>query len=126
MSTPAAYCYPIELVSVYDGDTVTANVDVGFGWRKTKLKCRLFGIDTPEIRGSSKEEKVLAYAAKAFLKELLEGADEVILNSVAKPDKYGRCLAVLWADGVDVSDLMIKEGHARPYDGGTKSSWVTK
>jgi len=123
MNTPTPYCYPVEIISVYDGDSCTVNVDIGFGWRKTKLKCRLYGIDTPEIRGSSAEEKELAYAAKAFLKELLEGADVVLLRSIAKPDKFGRCLAQLWADGVDVSDFMIKEGYARAYDGGTKSIW---
>ncbi len=46
MGAPPVFCYPFTLVSVYDGDTITAALDVGFGWEKKKLKCRLYGIDT--------------------------------------------------------------------------------
>ncbi len=89
---PQPYCYPVKVVSVYDGDTLTVQVDVGFGWKKEKLKVRLYGIDTPELRGSSPEEKVLSRAAKAALLGMLETAELVILHSMTKPDKYGRCL----------------------------------
>lgn len=125
MSTPPdTYCYPATVVSIYDGDTVTMRVDVGFGWSKEKVKCRIQGIDTPEYRGASEEEKVLSRAAKAFLSELLSGAELIILRSMTKPDKYGRSIVALWADGKDVSQLMIEAGHARAYDGGTKQPWA--
>jgi micrococcal nuclease len=50
------YYYVAEVVSVYDGDTCTCVVDLGF---KTfqRIKVRLVGIDTPEIRTKDLEEK---------------------------------------------------------------------
>jgi len=86
MNTPTPYCYPVEIISVYDGDSCTVNVDIGFGWRKTKLKCRLYGIDTPEIRGSSAEEKELAYAVKniaplvEFQRDASKATNEILMN----------------------------------------------
>ena len=124
MSVPNVFCYPIKVISVYDGDSLTAQVDVGFGWKKEKLKCRLYGIDTPEIRGSSDEEKEMARAAKQALWAMLENAGRVVMHSMTKPDKYGRCLVKLWADDIDVSQRMIELGHARAYDGGAKQPWV--
>ena len=43
------YYYIAEVVSVYDGDTCTCVVDLGFK-TSTRIKVRLVGIDTPEIR----------------------------------------------------------------------------
>ena len=50
------YYYKAEVLSVYDGDTCTCLVDLGF---KTfvRVKIRLIGIDTPEIRTKDLEEK---------------------------------------------------------------------
>jgi len=125
MNEPQVFCYPVlEIMSVYDGDTLTVRADLGFGLIKHKLKIRIFGIDTPEIRGSGPEEKALAKQARDYLRELLESATDVTFHSVSKPDKYGRCLARLWADGASVEQHMLETEFARPYAGGTKQPWV--
>ena len=54
------YCYPIEIVSVYDGDTITCNIDLGFKIKLYKQKIRLFGINTPEVRGKSRPEGLIS------------------------------------------------------------------
>ena len=48
------YFYKAEIVSVYDGDSVTAIIDMGLHTFR-KLKVRLSGIDAPELRGLEKE-----------------------------------------------------------------------
>ena len=44
------YVYKAYVRSVYDGDTITVDIDVGFGITLTSQKIRLRGIDTPEVR----------------------------------------------------------------------------
>ena len=72
------YTYRAKIISVYDGDTVTALVDLGFGI-STKIKVRLKGINTPELRGPI-EEKVKGIAAREFLKGKVLNKDIVIKN----------------------------------------------
>lgn len=125
MSTkPAAYVYQAHVVSVYDGDTVTAVLDLGMSLTR-KVSCRLAGIDTPEIRTKVAGEKEAAYSARDRVRELI--LDKwVTVQSIAKPDKYGRLLVRIWTeDGQCINDLLISEGHAIAYDGGTKISWAS-
>lgn len=49
------YQYKAEIIDVYDGDTVTAVVDLGF-LHFQEMKLRLYGIDTPELRGEEREQ----------------------------------------------------------------------
>jgi len=121
-STPAPYVYRAEVISVYDGDTVTAMVDLGMSLQK-KCSCRLYGIDTPEKYGKRAGEKAAAKKALERVEELILGK-WVTLHSVAEPDKYGRLLTDIWIDDVHVNQLLIDEGLALPYDGGTKPTWV--
>ena len=86
------------------------------------------GINTPESRTRDLEEKARGLAAKARVKELLEGADIIQLKSHGV-GKYGRCLGELSIDIVDgqekmtlesVNEILIKEGHAVEYHGGKR------
>ena len=45
------YTYKARCVSVYDGDSITLDIDLGFNHWMLNQKIRLLGIDTPEIRG---------------------------------------------------------------------------
>jgi endonuclease YncB( thermonuclease family) len=38
-------------------------------------------------------------------------------------DKYGRDLIRLILDGADAADILISQGHARPYGGGAREGW---
>ncbi len=46
------YEYKAKIIEVYDGDTFTFEVDLGFSIT-VKEKIRLAGINTPEVRGKS-------------------------------------------------------------------------
>ena len=117
------YEYKVKITRVIDGDTVDAEVDLGFD-TFIKDRIRLMGLDTPESRTSNKKEKALGLAAKAYLKELLrENKGDVILRTSKEgKGKFGRILGTLLIyDGMtSVNQMLIDEGHARDYFGGSK------
>ncbi len=116
------YEYSGTLIRVVDGDTVvlsltkkiTLEVDFGFYVKVAEVDFRLKGINTPEIRGETKERGI---AAKAHLLGLLSAKPLRVVSY--KTDKYGRWLAEIFVtvDGVEksVNQLMIDDGYAVPY-----------
>ena len=117
------YEYKVKITRVIDGDTVDAEVDLGFD-TFIKDRIRLMGLDTPESRTRNKKEKALGLAAKAYLKELLkENKGDIILRTSKEgKGKFGRILGTLLIyDGkTNVNQMLIDEGHARDYFGGSK------
>ena len=117
------YEYKVKITRVVDGDTVDAEVDLGFD-TFIKDRIRLMGLDTPEARTRNKKEKALGLAAKAYLKELLkENKGDIILRTSKEgKGKFGRILGTLLIyDGkTSVNQMLIDEGHARNYFGGSK------
>ena len=104
--------------SVYDGDSLRADIDL------CNQAIRINGIDTPEMRGKgvTKQEKVLAKAARDRVKELIKKAFWLESLDGGKKDKYGRILGNIYTlNGLDVAKTLIDEGHAVAYDGGTKT-----
>lgn len=89
-------------------------------------RVRLLGFDAPETwrpEGVSPKELAMALAAKARLSQLLHsGMARLVLTG--RKCKYGRDLGRLEVGGRDVAEIMIREGHARPYDGGRRLPWV--
>ena len=113
------FVYNAELDRVIDGDTVDVTLDLGFNVKLHKQRCRLAGIDTPESRTRDLAEKALGLQAKARLQELCHGHFKI--KSLGK-GKYGRILAIPYTqDGENICEILIKEGHAVEYHGGTKT-----
>ena len=121
------YTYNIKLLRVVDGDTIDAKIDLGFDV-SVKKRVRFLGVNAPESRTRDLEEKAKGLAAKDRVKQLLEGANIIQLQSHGV-GKYGRCLGELHIDVVDgqekitlesVNKLLIKEGHAVEYHGGKR------
>ncbi len=124
MSDKDPYIYRIKSVGrVVDGDTIDADIDLGFDISLTK-RIRLAGIDTPESRTTDKAEKALGLDAKNWLKHRLEEAKDIIIRTELpdSTEKYGRIIGHLYINGEDASlnNQMITEGYALAYDGGTK------
>ena len=115
------YQYKAKLLKVVDGDTVDALIDCGFSTFK-KERIRLYGINTPECRTRDKEEKKRGLAAKARLKELIkENKNEFIVETrIDKKGKFGRILGDFIVDDRRATDILIEEGHAVAYFGGSK------
>jgi micrococcal nuclease len=116
------YVYRIKSVGrVVDGDTIDADIDLGFDISLTK-RIRLAGIDSPESRTTNLKEKALGLESKEWLKKSLEGAKDIIIKT-EKPDsteKYGRIIGHLFINGQETSlnNQMIDEGYALAYEGG--------
>ena len=124
MADKDPYIYRIKSVGrVVDGDTIDADIDLGFDISLTK-RIRLAGIDTPESRTKDLAEKALGLDAKNWLKHRLEDAEDIIIRTQLpdSTEKYGRIIGQLYINGEDASlnNQMITEGYALPYDGGTK------
>mgnify|MGYP003335816899 FL=1 len=89
---------------------------------------RVAGVDTPEKRTRDLEEKELGIDATNWLKAKLDGAisgdDDLVIRTelVGGVGKYGRLLGWLYIGDAEQSlnELMIQEGYAWEYDGGTK------
>ena len=116
-----------EINRVLDGDTIDVTIDLGFDLYK-KERVRIAGVDTPEKRTRDLEEKALGIDATNWLKDKLEGAidgdDELTIRTELKGGvgKYGRLLGRVYIGDAELSlnELMITEGYAHAYDGGTK------
>lgn len=94
---------PCEIVSVHDGDTLTATVTL-------KMNVRLLDCWAPELRESR------GPAAKAKLVELASGKTGVLTiplgHDIGSSFTFGRVLGRLSIDGRDVSDQMVASGLA--------------
>ena len=116
-----------RVVKVYDADTITvaARVPTREGSAVHRFPVRLIGIDTPEIKGGTRQETLVAKHARDKLVFLHKNM--VRLESGDKNDKYGRLLARVFYDDLCVNDWLVAQKLAVPYDGGTKNSpksWV--
>ena len=132
----------VRVVDIYDGDTV--QVVLNDQGRYIRIKCRLSGIDTCEIRSKRAANKRLAYAARNRLAALITGGSSATFEDASRrtvrahlenqpailrakcgrADKYGRVLIKLFAetDGVSVGVTLIQERLAYRYHGGKKMS----
>jgi micrococcal nuclease len=102
------YEYSCSIIKVVDGDTVDAQVDLGFDI-SIKLRFRLAWINAPEM--NTEEGK----AAKLRLMELLPVATICNVRTLKdKREKYGRYLADIQSPQSSqwVCETLVKEGHA--------------
>lgn len=107
------YNYKATITAVYDGDTVTADVDLGFYMIQKKVKIRLYGIDTPELRDKNPELKLAAQNSRDALKKHVLN-QEVTLKSYGK-GKYGRWLCEIFVGDTNINQWLIEKGLAKPY-----------
>lgn len=106
-----------KIVYIYDGDTMHCVFNV-FGdyylWN-----CRIWGVDTPEIRTKNKEEKEKGIEVRDELRTRFQ--DKIVTIKCYEFDKYGRLLIdVYMDDGVLLSQWLIKNKYGYVYHGGTK------
>lgn len=119
--------YEVKLLKIVDGDTVDVDINLGFGVWLHDERVRIIGIDTPESRTSDKVEKVFGLAAKSRLKELVSD-NSILVTTEDKhgedmKGKFGRILGDFIIGEDDnrlVTDVLISEGHAVAYFGGSK------
>lgn len=109
--------YRATIVDVYDGDTVKADIDLGFGIVKRRETLRLAAINAPEVRGETREAGIAA--RDALRRKVLHA--EVELSTMKtrrgsdKRGKYGRYIATLHLGAENVNLWMVSNGFATPY-----------
>ena len=125
------YIYRVKkVIKVVDGDTIDADIDLGFDISLTK-RVRLSGVDTPESRTTDLKEKTLGLEVKEWLKKKLQDQTDIIIKTELpdSTEKYGRILGQLFVGDKEVMSVnkkksvnqqMIDEGYAWPYKGDTK------
>jgi len=110
------YCYRVnKVLSVYDGDTCTLDVNLGFGISFV-IKVRLANINTPELRGGTDETKAAGYRARNRLRDILiDTSDPIFIKTTRdKTGKYGRYIGEIFVGNSDVSvnQMLVNEGLA--------------
>lgn len=109
------FYYRAQVVSVYDGDTCRADIDLGFGIWKKKETLRLHRINAPEVRGETREDGL---QSRDFLRGLILDKDVVVQSIKDRQGKYGRYLAEIWlyenrtGEWLNVNDLLVAKGMA--------------
>jgi endonuclease YncB( thermonuclease family) len=97
-------------VIIIDGDTI--DID--------GTRIRIVAIDTPEtFRSRCERELILGLAAKQRLRELLDSGP--VTFTPQGLDRYRRTLARVFVDGVDVGDVLLREGFALAYIPGPRA-----
>lgn len=109
-----------KVTSIYDGDTFRANLDGFPDLIGHRIGIRVAGVDTPEIKGKCKKEKLLARKAKQFAVIMLRSGNQIKLKNL-KRGKYFRIVADVYIDGVSLADELIRVGLGVVYNGGKKN-----
>ena len=109
-ATADLYVYSAELVRVIDGDTVVLDIDLGIDQWARKQHCRLIGINAPEPHT---ETRKAGDAATWRLRELLKTTECLLVRThYDKKGTFRRLLVELWADGINLNQRLVDEGHA--------------
>jgi micrococcal nuclease len=99
------YVYRVANYRVVDGDTLEVTLDLGFStFRKEKV--RLARINAPELKTE------LGPVSKGHLSELLDGKVLTVQTKKDEKDRYGRYVAEVWVEGVNVNDRMVADNAA--------------
>lgn len=106
------YTYRAFVRKVYDGDTITCDISLGFDVELKGQKIRLSRINTPEVRGKEREEGLKSRDA---LREKIANKWVVIKTQKDKKGKFGRWLGEVWLDDTCMNDWLLQEGYAKPY-----------
>ena len=113
-NTEPFYIYRAKVTEVYDGDTVTVDIDLGFSVILRKQKIRLCGINAPEVKGESRE---LGLVTRDWLREHILGKDIILHTIRDRSEKYGRYLGIIYLPeiGTNINEELLQLGLAIPY-----------
>lgn len=112
------YHYRAIVTYVYDGDTITVDIDLGLNTWIRGEKLRLHRINAPELRGIEREQGLLS---RDFLRSQIDGKEVFIQTIKDKRGKYGRYIAEIWVPEendvwTNMNDLLVEKGFAHYQD----------
>tara|TARA_Y100001938_G_scaffold91444_1_gene125447 strand:+ start:1461 stop:1787 length:327 start_codon:yes stop_codon:yes gene_type:complete len=104
--------YRALVQKVYDADTITVDIDLGFDIILKKQKIRLVGINAPEVRGEERQHGLISRDA---LRSKIANKWVIIQTEKDKKGKYGRWLGTVVLDGENINNWLLNEGLATIY-----------
>jgi micrococcal nuclease len=129
--TSKLYYYAADVTDVYDGDTLTVDLDLGLGVWQHGVTIRLWKVDTPEVRGAEREKGL-------EVRDLVRGLilhKSILLRTILdkrgedRTGKFGRLLGEVLVTNergalINVNDLLLGLGLAIPMneDGSTATT----
>lgn len=104
------YHYQAVVDKIVDGDTIKVTIDLGFTvyW---KSSCRLYGINTPELKSSDPLVRAKAIEAKQYLIDNLPIGTKILIHS-RELDKYGRPLVEVYLNDRHINQDILSQGLA--------------
>lgn len=108
------FTYRAQVVSIYDGDTIRVDIDLGFSQWSRNIPVRLAGLDAPEIRGVERIEGLLS--KDWLVAQIPPGTWITIKTQKDRKEKFGRYLAkIQMPDGSILNAAMIAAKFAAVY-----------
>jgi micrococcal nuclease len=118
------YIYKAYVTDVYDGDTITCIIDCGFNIGMQKTKIRLYGINTPELRG---EDRTLGLFVRDELRKKILNKHIFLKTIKDKKGKYGRYLGNIYIENeldtdeedekyLCINDWLLENNYAVIYE----------
>lgn len=105
------YKYNAQVVSVYDGDSITVDIDLGFGIIYKNQKIRLADINAPEIRGEEREAGLISRDA---LRKKILFKNVILLTQKDRKGKYGRYIGTI--EVIETTDILNEDGYPDAID----------
>ena len=114
---PELWRYPFRPARVIDGDTLDAEIDLGFGIT-TVQRVRLAGVQAPELTRGNLNYGDPGYEAYRYASRRLseaKGHAELISSRLGK---WRRWLGIVFLpdSSLTLSEELLKEGHALPWN----------
>ncbi len=106
------YEYRAYVRKVYDADTITVDIELGFDIVVKNQKIRLLGIDAPEVRGKERERGLVS---RDQLRGRISNKWIIIKTKQDKKGKYGRWLGTVYLDKENINNWLLEEGLAEEY-----------
>ena len=106
------YTYRALVTAVYDGDTITADIDMGFEVTFKNQKIRLYGINSPEVKGVTRPAGL---ASRDALRKKILNKQVILHTKKDDKEKFGRYLGIVTLDDENINDWLVKNGYADVY-----------
>ena len=108
------YHYKAFVTKVYDGDTITVDIDLGLNVFAKKEKIRLSRINAPELKGKERKEGL---KSRDYLRSLIFKKEIFVQTIKDRKGKYGRYLGEIFTidengSKTNINDLLVEKGFA--------------
>ena len=103
------------ITKIVDGDTVHLITP-----EQTKLKVRLYGIDTPEAYKISRQKGQINEIGQPYAEESKKALNNKVMGKqvqldIITTDKYRRIVGIIWLGERNINLEMVREGYAEAF-----------